>query len=242
LASGDVRILAGALVLAVVAVASVGFVTDRAERALAMEANRLLGGDALVRGDAPITGPIDAAADDPGLRRTRTVELDSMIRVGSGPDAQLRLGDLRALGEGFPLRGVFRIVDAQGVERDAAAVPEPGTLWLSRAGADTLGARIGDQVGIGTREFRLAALAAQEPAASIDYFAVAPKAFLSVADLESTGLVQEGSLVRYRLVVAGDAAAVERAAGIAGTSLGRGQRIETITDARPEVRSALDRA
>ncbi len=242
LKAGDIRILLAALVLAVVAVASVGFVTDRAERALAMEANRLLGGDALVRGDAPIAGAIDAAANAPGLRRTQTVELDSMIRVGRGGDAQLRLGDLRALGEGFPLRGVFRIVGEDGVERDAAGVPAPGTLWLSRAGADTLGARLGDPVGIGTRELRLAALVAQEPDASIDYFNVAPKAFLNLADLESTGLVQEGSRLRYRLVVAGDAAAVERFASTAKANLARGQRIETITDARPEVRSALDRA
>ena len=242
LAAGDIRILLAALVLAVVAVASVGFVTDRAERALAMEANRLLGGDALVRGDAPIAGAVDEAANAPGLRRTQTVELDSMIRVGSGGDAQLRLGDLRALGEGFPLRGVFRIVGEDGVEREAGSIPAPGTLWLSRAGADTLGARIGDTVGIGTRELRLAALVAQEPDASIDYFNVAPKAFLNLADLPSTGLVQEGSRLRYRLVVAGDAAAVERFTAIARDNLARGQRIETITDARPEVRSALDRA
>ena len=49
LAAGDVRILIAALVLAVLAVTAVGFVTDRAERALAIEANRLLGGDAVVR-------------------------------------------------------------------------------------------------------------------------------------------------------------------------------------------------
>lgn len=242
LAAGDIRILFAALVLAVVAVTSVGFVTDRAGRALAMEANRLLGGDALVRGDAPIVGAIDEAASAAGLRRTRTVELDSMIRVGSGADAQLRLGDLRALGEGFPLRGSFRIVDGEGVERDAAGVPDPGTLWLSRAGADTLGARVGDRVGIGTREFQLTALVTQEPDASIDYFNVAPKAFLNLGDLASTGLVQEGSRIRYRLVVAGDASAVEAFAAVARENLGRGQRIETITDARPEVRSALDRA
>src|SRR5690606_35621092 len=121
-------------------------------------------------------------------------------------------------------------------------IPETGTLWLSRAGADTLGAGIGDEVGIGTRTFRLAALVVQEPDASIDYFNVAPKAFLNVADLESTGLVQQGSRIRHRLVVAGDATAVERFTTVARANLGRGQRIETITDARPEVRSALDRA
>ena len=59
-AAGDIRILLAALVLAVVAVTAVGFVTDRAERALAIEANRLLGGDAVLRGDAPIAGAIRA--------------------------------------------------------------------------------------------------------------------------------------------------------------------------------------
>src|SRR5687768_18451145 len=95
LKAGDIRILIAALTLAVVAVTAVGFVTDRAGRALAIEANRLLGGDAVVRGDAPITGALDAAADAQGLRRTGTVELNSMIRVGDGADAQLKLGDLR---------------------------------------------------------------------------------------------------------------------------------------------------
>ncbi|MHC9084320.1 ABC transporter permease [Luteimonas sp. RIT-PG2_3] len=242
LAAGDIRILLAALVLAVVAVTSVGFVTDRAERALALEANRLLGGDAIVRGDAPIADSLRASARGAGLAQAETIELDSMIRVGDGADAALRLGDLRAIGEGFPLRGVFRIAGADGVERDAPAVPVAGTLWLSRAGADTLGAKIGDVVHIGEAGFTLAALVIQEPDASIDYFNVAPKVFLNLSDLDATGLVQEGSRVRYRLVVAGEANAVEGFVATARAGLARGQRIETISDARPEVRSSLDRA
>ena len=73
LKAGDIRILIAALTLAVVAVTAVGFVTDRAERALAIEANKLLGGDAVVSGDAPIAGAVRAAANAPGLRRTATV-------------------------------------------------------------------------------------------------------------------------------------------------------------------------
>ena len=122
-AAGDIRILFAALVLAVVAVTAVGFVTDRAERALAIEANRLLGGDVVVRGDAPITGKISDAANATGLRRAETLSLNSMIRSGE----QLRLGDLRALGEGFPLRGSFRIIDQPGAaEHDAAGIPQHG--------------------------------------------------------------------------------------------------------------------
>ena len=81
-AAGDIRILFAARVLAVVAVTAVGVVTDRAERALAIEANRLLGGDAVVRGDAPIIGAVREAANAAGLRRTATLSLDSMIRAG----------------------------------------------------------------------------------------------------------------------------------------------------------------
>lgn len=240
--AGDVRILVAALVLAVVAVTAVGFVTDRAERALTIEANRLLGGDAVVRGDAPIAGVVRKAADAQGLQHAETVELDSMIRVGDGSDAQLRLGELRALGAGYPLRGHYRIVGTDQLERDADGVPRPGTLWMSRAGAETLGAKIGDSVSIGTSKLQLTALVTQEPDASMDYFNVAPKVFLNLTDLPATGLVQEGSRVRYRLVIAGDANAIEGFVAAAKPALARGQRLETIGESRPEIRSALDRA
>ena len=139
--------------------------------------------------DAAIEGMVEAvpdaevvvrdAANATGLRRAETLSLNSMIRSGE----QLRLGDLRALGEGFPLRGSFRIIDQPGaVERDAVGIPLPGTVWMSQAGAETLDARIGDTVGIGESQFRLVALVVQEPDASLDYFNVAPKAFLNLAD------------------------------------------------------------
>ncbi|MFE8605545.1 ABC transporter permease [Archangium violaceum] len=242
-AAGELRILLGALVLAVLAVTAIGFVTDRAERALALEANRLLGGDAVVLGDTPLDGVVREASRAPGLRSTETQEMPSMIRVGDADDERLKFGELRALGEGFPLRGRFRIVDTvDGPERDAPGVPERGTVWLSRAGADALDAKLGDMIGIGESQLRLSALVVQEPDAAIDYFNIAPRVFLNLADLPATGLVQEGSRLRYRLVVAGEPDAVEGFIRTAREGLARGQRLETVKDARPEMRSALDRA
>ena len=242
-AAGELRILLAAVVLAVLGVTAIGFVTDRAERALVLEANRLLGGDAVALGDTPLVGAVREAAGAPGLRHTETQELPSMIRVGDEDDERLKLGELRALGEGFPLRGRFRIQEAaDGPELDAPGIPAPGTLWMSRAGADALEARLGDLIAIGESRLRLTALVIQEPDSALDAFNIAPRVFLNLADLPATGLVQEGSRIRYRLVVAGAPDAVERFVRTAREGLGRGQRLETVKDARPEMRSALDRA
>ena len=91
-ASGDVRILFVALVLAVVAITAVGFVTDRAERALAQEANRLLGGDVALRGDTPIAGALREAANKPGLQHADTLEMRSMLRCSSANCAHSTAG------------------------------------------------------------------------------------------------------------------------------------------------------
>ena len=239
LAAGEVRILLAAIVLAVMSVTAVSFLTDRAERALAMEANRLLGGDAVLRADEPIPAAMVANANLPGLKVTQTRAFPSMVGAGE----QLKLGDIRALGEGFPLRGSFRIIASEsGKEFTASAVPRPGTVWISRAGAQSIAAKIGDSVRIGSSDLRLVALVVQEPEASLDYFSTGPKVFLNLSDLPATGLVQPGSRITYRLVVAGDPASVETFLMRTRQAMGRGQRLETAADARPEIRSALDRA
>lgn len=239
LAAGEVRILLAAIVLAVMSVTAVGFLTDRAERALSMEANRLLGGDAVLRADEAIPAAMLANADLPGLRQTQTRAFPSMVGAGDA----LKMGEIRALGEGFPLRGAFRIVDSEsGEEYVAPAVPRPGTAWLSRSGAQSIAAKIGDPIRIGNSSLRLVALVVQEPEASLNYFSTGPKVFLNLADLPATGLVQPGSHIIHRLVVAGEPAAVEKFLARTRQSLGRGQRLETASDARPEIRAALDRA
>lgn len=239
LASGEVRVLLAALVLAVTAVTAVGFITDRAERALALEANRLLGGDAVIRADEPIGAAPRDRATALGLQQTETLTFPSMVRAGDA----LKLSDVRALGAGYPLRGTFRITDGgDAPERDAAAVPERGTAWLTRSGAQALGVAPGDTLKLGTAEFRLAALVMQEPDAAMDYFNVAPRVFIALDDVAATGLVQEGSRVTYRLVIAGDASAAQQWTDAARDTLDRGQRLETIADARPEIRRSLERA
>lgn len=239
LRSGEVRVLLAALVLAVTAVSSVGFVTDRAARALDLQSNALLGGDAVLRADEAIDPAIRAEAAAMGLAHTEVRSFPSMLRVGQG----LRLSELRAMDEGFPLRGEFRIQQAaDGPVERAPGVPAQGEVWLSRAGANALGATLGDSVQVGTLALRLTALVIDEPDAVLDYFNAAPKAFFNLADLPATGLDQVGSRITHRVVVAGEAPAVEQWVKARRGALDRGQRLETAADARPEIRRSLERA
>ena len=237
LRAGEVRVLLAAIALAVMAVTAVSFVTERAERALALEANRLLGGDVVLRADEAIGEAPRQLARDLGLRQTETWSFRSMLRAGEG----LSLSEVRALGEGFPLRGRYRI-DAGSGEYDSTGLPEPGTVWLTRAGAQLLDVAVGDVVRLGRSELRISALVAQEPDAAMDYFNVAPRVFVRLDEIGATGLVQEGSRITHRFIVASDDGAAQRFVDGMQNRLERGQRLETVADARPEVRSALDRA
>lgn len=233
--AGEVRVLLAALALAVMAVSAVGFVTDRAHKALALEANRLLGGDALLRADQPIGPEARELASQLGLRQAETWSFPSMVRA----DEAMQLVEVRAMGEGFPLRGHYQIEDAAGL-RDSHSIPAAGTVWLSANGAQRLGLTRGDHLNLGRAQFKVAALVRHEPDAAMDYFNIAPRLFMNLDDVASTGLVQTGSRVAYRLAVAGDAARADAFVQRMKTQLGRGQRLETVADARPEVRRALE--
>lgn len=237
LAAGEVQVLLAALALAVMAVTAVAFVSERAERALALEANRLLGGDVVVRGDARIGPQPRQWADQLGLRQSETWAFPSMLRSSAG----LRLSEVRALGEGYPLRGHYRIDAGQG-ERQAGTIPAPGTVWLTRSGAQALGVGLGDEVMLGRSHFRIAALVLHEPDAAVDVFSIAPRVFVRLDEIEATGLIQPGSRIAYRLVVAGEKDRAQDFVEKLGGRLERGQRLETVADARPEVRRALEQA
>ena len=60
--AGELRLLAAALVVAVAAVTSVGFLVDRIRLGLERDATQLLGADLVLSSDTPINAEISARA------------------------------------------------------------------------------------------------------------------------------------------------------------------------------------
>jgi putative ABC transport system permease protein len=238
LAAGEIRLLLIALILAVMAVTSVGLLTDRAKLGLQQEANRLLGGDAALRADTPINDSVRRFAITQNLKVAQTANFPSMVQSNEA----VNLSEIHAIDANFPLRGSFQIRGMDQKSQSIVGGPKPGTVWLSPDALRRLNIQLGDNVTVGNLSLKYVAEVEQAPDAALDYFNVAPRVYIAWQDLQATGLVQNGSRIGYRLVVSGNRSSVDRFVSQTRANLERGQRLDTGDDARPEIRSALDRA
>lgn len=239
LRAGELNLLLVALVLAVASLSSVAFLTDRVGRALDRDANQLLGGDLLVTADHPVPARFVDDARHLQLRTAQTWLFSSMVSAGE----QAQLAGVKASSENYPLRGGLRVRDRlDGPERAVLGVPPRGEAWIDERVAGALGVGVGDAVGVGLLKLRVSAILSGEPDRGANFFSFAPRLMMNLADVDASGLVQLGSRVTYRLHLAGDATAVAAFEKEARPALSRGEAIESISNARPELRDMLDRA
>lgn len=238
-ASGEVRVLLFALVLAVAATTAVSFFTDRIESALERQGGLLLGGDLMISANKAIPDTYAAEAERGGLKVASTVEFPSMVIRGEAN----QLAQVKAVSAGFPLRGDLTIADTlSGAGQATTATPDSGSLWIEPRLARMLSIDVGDELELGDRTFKVGAILQQEPSRGGDMFNYAPRVFMNLQDVASTGLIQFGSRIRYQLLVAGEAADVDGFKTWANSQLDRGQKVEDVRSARPEMKSALDKA
>ena len=237
--AGELRILALALVVAVAAVSAVGFFTDRVQSALARQSNLLLGADVALVSDHPLSDSYAQEARRLGLATAQTLIFPSMTTHG----AESHLAEIKAVDDTYPLRGRLRIAaTSSSPAEETTNVPEAGTVWVEPRLLSQLGIAPGDALELGERRFTVAALLRYEPDRGGDLFSIAPRLMMRRDEVASTGLIQFGSRVSYRLLVAGEAKAVASYRGWASSRLQRGEKLEDVSDARPEIRSALTKA
>ena len=237
--AGELRVLALALIVAVGSVTTVGFFTDRIQQSLGTQANLLLGADLVLASDQPLSEAFAADAARRGLQAARTVAFPSMVLHG----AQSQLTEIKAVSPGYPLRGELRVSDRPyAPDRPARAIPPAGHAWVDARLAGQLGVAAGEPLQVGAASLVVGALLTQEPDRAGGFFNIAPRLLMNMADLQQTGLIQAGSRVSYRLLLAGPAPGVEAFRSWAEARLRPGQRLEGVADARPEIRVALERA
>ncbi|MDR6445716.1 putative ABC transport system permease protein [Paraburkholderia terricola] len=244
--AGELTMLLLALLLAVAALSSVGFLADRLHQGLERDARRMIAADFIVRADHPVDPQFAEKARALGLNTATTAIFPSMIN-STGAQPASRLAAVKAVSPGYPPRGALRIASAPGAaDHPAQSIPPPGTVWVDQALLDALKLRVGDTVKVGKRGFTIGALITRELDRGFSFVNFSPRLMLRADELQSTGLIAFGSRVTHRLLVAGADDAVARFAQFAHGRVDggkmRGVALESLQDGQPQVRQTLDRA
>jgi putative ABC transport system permease protein len=238
--SGEVRLLAAALAVAVAALASVAFFVDRAQRALERDAAMFIGGDVAIDSDRPIDPSLAVQAEARDLQVAQTVTFPSMAVSAAHPDRSV-LAAIKAVSSAYPLRGAIKLRAPHG---DAATGhgPEARSTWVDPQLLDSLDLSIGAQIRLGESTFRVAGVIAAEPDRGAQFMSFAPRMMIRLDDLAATELVQPASRVTYHLLVAGAPESVQPFSAWVRARLQRGQRLQSLQEGRPDLHAALERA
>ncbi len=167
------------------------------------------------------------------------------VRMGVEPgDSNVSTRTLATLSLALPLQGggLGRGPDVAASELVGSSIPARGTLWADARLMQRLGLQLGDEVDIGALRLRLAARVVRDVDQSVGFASFAPRVLINSADLSASGLVQVGSRIRYRLLLAGEAQQVAYLRSWLQGRLTSGEKLEDVRDARPEIRTALERA
>ncbi|MFM9156223.1 MAG: ABC transporter permease, partial [Polynucleobacter victoriensis] len=151
--------LLGALIISVASMSSVAYLADRMQRAFERDAKQLIAADVIVQADQPIPEQFQKDAQSRGLKTAQTVVFPTMSSFKS----QTKLVALKAVSDGYPLRGVIKtsdtLADLKGVA--AQSIPNPGTVWVDSALMPSLNLKIGDDLTLGQAKFKLEAIITQ---------------------------------------------------------------------------------
>lgn len=247
--AGEWRVLLLALVLAVGSLATVGLFADRVRQALEQQAQSLIGADLRITSTRPFSPDYRKTAEARGLLVVQSRTFPSMVSHGE----KVLLSEIQAVETGYPLRGKIEIdpvgrasarQNDVGLKPDlqTGSIPARGTVWVDERLLRRLDMQAGDEVGIGARRFAVAAIIVKDIDQSIGFSSFAPRVLMNDADLASTGLLQEGSRLSYRLMIAGDDVQVKALRTELEPGLSGNEKMEDVRDARPEIRTALERA
>ncbi|MCH9670216.1 MAG: ABC transporter permease [Gammaproteobacteria bacterium] len=237
--SGELRALAASLVIAVGSLTSVGFFAERIERGMASNASELLAADMQIVSSVRVADEVESQARSLGLNTSRLLTFRSVLTVGD----EFQLAAVKAVDTQYPLRGQLVTSDAPFADGSPTQdVPPRGTVWLDARLLSTLNVKVGQTINLGASAFRIDRVLTTEPDRGGDMFNIAPRLMLNLDDIPATELVQPGSRVRHRLLVAGDRTEVARFTDSVKDALKPGQSLRTLDDGRPEMRAALIRA
>lgn len=187
-------LFASCIVIGIAALVAVGSLGRALDQAVEAQARTLLGADLSIGSRVRFGPEHEAFLRSLGGEQSREISFTTMI-VFPGRQGT-RLAQVRGLDGGFPFYGRIETLPADADQRlrtDGGALVEESLLLQ-------FGARVGDEIRIGQLTTRVLGALQKVPGESVAFATIAPRVYIRLADLETTGLLQTGSLARYRVL------------------------------------------
>ncbi|MFQ6022731.1 MAG: ABC transporter permease [Acidiferrobacterales bacterium] len=237
--SGELRILSIALLIAVGSVTAVGFFTDRVRQVMAQQASELLAADLVLASSDPIDVDRIKRAQVDALQTAPTLSFRSIALAGE----KTQLVEVKAVGTGYPLRGMLRISAQPFVpDQPTRLIPGRGKVWVDVRLLQVLDISIGQRINLGEMTFTVTRVLTYEPDRGGDLFSIAPRLLMNITDVPATRLIQAGSRVRHKLLLAGERKNIQAFRRWLAPRLTAAERLVTLKEGRPALRAALERA
>jgi putative ABC transport system permease protein len=179
--------------LGVAVITGVGALGDALKSGFESQGQSILGGDVTFARAHKRAEPAERAWIDARGKTSETATMRTMARTLDGEDQAL--AELKGVDAAYPLVGAVKL--SGGLSLDAA-VRGPTSAALDPVLMERLKLKIGDKITLGTLPVTVAATIEVEPDTISDRLTFGPRIFVSHETLEKTGLVQPGSLVRWR--------------------------------------------
>ena len=187
------------IALGVAAIAGIGSLAGALEEGLSRQGQVILGGDISLR-------LVHRQANDEqrsfmaGIGAVSEVAtLRAMSRRPNGKRSALVR--LKAVDERYPLYGSVSL-KAQGKALPVSILKQPGVLAVEPLLLQRLEMKVGDVLKLGGAELKIVGVLEREPDALAGRPAFGPRILMSLENLEATGLVQPGSLIRWHYRIA----------------------------------------
>ncbi len=179
--------------LGVAAIAGVGSLAKALTNGIAQQGQELLGGDVALSLIHRQAGQAERSFLSSQGALSEIATLRAMARTTAA--AGQALVEIKAVDEAYPLYGSVRLKNGRSLDdairKGQGAVVDPLLF-------DRLKLKIGDTIKIGSADIKISDLLVQEPDRLSGRPAFGPRVMLSIETLKRTGLVQPGSLIRWR--------------------------------------------
>ncbi len=239
LKSGELAVLVLALLVAVASLTAVGFFTSRIGRAVEQQAGEVLAADLR----------LESARPSPTVTRGKHAGGDCRSRASSRCRASCSSARNHRWSHCARSARVIRCAassrwqtsrSVRGGPRDE--IPQPGQAWADSRLLAKLGAAVGAELAVGAHRVRVTRVLDYRPDQGSGFADLSATLMINRADLPATQLIQPGSRVTRAVLFAGDPASIAGFSDWLQGSRQRGERVQSVADASPQIRASADRA